>query len=353
MSKSRLSALLAALAVCAIAAFAAGCGSSDDEHHRRAAGGGGEKLTVGSDVPYPPFEEFGKTKTEFKGFDIELMEAIAEEDRPHAGIPGHLVRHDLPRPRPGQVRNGRLGDDDHRRTRGSGRLHQSLLPASAQAILVKKGSSDLKTGKDLDGQDRRRPAGHDRRGIRRRRNRRRGTPHLPAGPGHDPGAEGGHGRRGGDRPAGRRKRGRQPTAASKSRAGSKPKNSMDSSSSRATTELLEELNEGAGGSHRRRRIQDDLQEVVPQAGAAGDRDDDARSGTDRRAECGRDARLRRGAARRRPFFDRREARAIRSEMNEIHRTVLRPLADGEALRRGPRRLRDHRSNSPSSRPSWP
>src|SRR5262249_9655994 len=41
-------------------------------------GGGGEKLTVGSAVPYPPFEEFGKTKTEFKGFDVELMEAIGE-----------------------------------------------------------------------------------------------------------------------------------------------------------------------------------------------------------------------------------------------------------------------------------
>jgi ABC-type amino acid transport substrate-binding protein len=30
-------------------------------------------------VPYPPFEEFGSSKSEFKGFDIELMEAIAEK----------------------------------------------------------------------------------------------------------------------------------------------------------------------------------------------------------------------------------------------------------------------------------
>jgi polar amino acid transport system substrate-binding protein len=75
MSSSRLTALLVALATCALVVFAAGCGSSNDNS---GGSGGGEKLTVGSDVPYPPFEEFGKTKTEFKGFDIELMEAIAE-----------------------------------------------------------------------------------------------------------------------------------------------------------------------------------------------------------------------------------------------------------------------------------
>lgn len=75
---SRVSPLLAALAVLAVAIFAAGCGSSDNDS-TGSGGGGGEKLTVGSDVPYPPFEEFGKTKTEFKGFDIELMEAIAKK----------------------------------------------------------------------------------------------------------------------------------------------------------------------------------------------------------------------------------------------------------------------------------
>jgi polar amino acid transport system substrate-binding protein len=69
MSKSRLPASLLALAVGAVALFAAGCGGS--------GGGGGGTLTVGSDVPYPPFEEFGKSKTEFKGFDVELVEAIA------------------------------------------------------------------------------------------------------------------------------------------------------------------------------------------------------------------------------------------------------------------------------------
>jgi ABC-type amino acid transport substrate-binding protein len=73
-SKSRVSTLLAALAVLAIALFAAGCGSSDDST-TSGGGGGGEKLTVGSDIPYPPFEQ-GQPGN-FTGFDVELMEAVA------------------------------------------------------------------------------------------------------------------------------------------------------------------------------------------------------------------------------------------------------------------------------------
>jgi polar amino acid transport system substrate-binding protein len=73
MNKSRLSMLLSALALCAIALFAvAGCGGDDDDND---AGGGGT-LTVGSDIPYPPFEQ-GKAPN-YTGFDIEVVEAIAD-----------------------------------------------------------------------------------------------------------------------------------------------------------------------------------------------------------------------------------------------------------------------------------
>ncbi len=75
-SKMKVTALLLALAACAIAVFAAGCGSSNSGS--TSGSSGAKPLTVGSDVPYPPFEEFGKSKTEFKGFDVELMEAVAE-----------------------------------------------------------------------------------------------------------------------------------------------------------------------------------------------------------------------------------------------------------------------------------
>jgi ABC-type amino acid transport substrate-binding protein len=77
MRKSRLFPLLLALAVAALAALAVGCGGSDDDGTTSGGGGGGETLTVGSDIPYPPFEQ-GKPGN-YTGFDIELMEAIGEK----------------------------------------------------------------------------------------------------------------------------------------------------------------------------------------------------------------------------------------------------------------------------------
>lgn len=76
---SRVPMLLLALAVSAVAIFAAGCGSSSSNESSTEAsgGGGGEALVVGSDIPYPPFEQ-GKAGN-YTGFDIELIEAIAEK----------------------------------------------------------------------------------------------------------------------------------------------------------------------------------------------------------------------------------------------------------------------------------
>src|SRR5690349_7211037 len=76
MGRSRQTLFILALALSAIAIIAAGCGGGGGSTTGEE---GGEKLTVGSDVPYPPFEEFGKTKTEFKGFDVELVEAIGKK----------------------------------------------------------------------------------------------------------------------------------------------------------------------------------------------------------------------------------------------------------------------------------
>lgn len=82
MSRTHSSWLIAALAVFALAIVAVGCGGGSDSSSTEAGGGtegGGEPLTVGSDVPYPPFEEFGASKTEFTGFDVELLSAVAEK----------------------------------------------------------------------------------------------------------------------------------------------------------------------------------------------------------------------------------------------------------------------------------
>jgi len=95
-SKTRLAAFLAVLLVGAVSIVVAGCGggsssssssstTSESEESTEPAGGaaeeessgGGEPLTVGSDIPYPPFEQ-GK-KGSYTGFDVELMEAIGKE----------------------------------------------------------------------------------------------------------------------------------------------------------------------------------------------------------------------------------------------------------------------------------
>jgi len=80
MSKIRFTALFAVFLVALTALVVAGCGggsSSTSEESSASGGGGGEKLTVGSDIPYPPFEQ-GKPGS-YTGFDIELMEAIGEK----------------------------------------------------------------------------------------------------------------------------------------------------------------------------------------------------------------------------------------------------------------------------------
>jgi polar amino acid transport system substrate-binding protein len=65
-----------ALALGAFALVAAGCGGGSNDGST-GGGSGGETLTVGSDIPYPPFEQ-GKAG-HYTGFDIELMEAIGEK----------------------------------------------------------------------------------------------------------------------------------------------------------------------------------------------------------------------------------------------------------------------------------
>jgi polar amino acid transport system substrate-binding protein len=90
MSKTRLTALFAVFLVAIASLVVAGCGGGGSTTSgggetaaettgggEEAGGGGGEPLTVGSDIPYPPFEQ-GRPG-EYTGFDVELMEAIAEK----------------------------------------------------------------------------------------------------------------------------------------------------------------------------------------------------------------------------------------------------------------------------------
>jgi ABC-type amino acid transport substrate-binding protein len=75
MRKTRLAAFFAVFLLALASLVVAGCGSSDDET-TGGGGGGGEPLTVGSDIPYPPFEQ-GKSPN-YEGFDVELLEAVGK-----------------------------------------------------------------------------------------------------------------------------------------------------------------------------------------------------------------------------------------------------------------------------------
>lgn len=78
MSKTRLTSLFAVLLLALTALVVVGCGGGESSSTSGGGGeGGGEKLTVGSDIPYPPFEQ-GKPGN-YTGFDVELMEAIGKK----------------------------------------------------------------------------------------------------------------------------------------------------------------------------------------------------------------------------------------------------------------------------------
>jgi len=79
----RIPVLLAAMALFAGSAFAAGCGDDDDDNGGDTTAAGADlgliqegQLLVGTDTPFPPFE-IGKPP-DITGYDIEVVNAVAE-----------------------------------------------------------------------------------------------------------------------------------------------------------------------------------------------------------------------------------------------------------------------------------
>jgi len=81
---TRTRVVTAVVAAVAVAGIAAGCGSSSSS--TSTSGGSSSSdlglitpgtLTIGSDIPYPPFEQ-GKPP-DYTGFDVDLMDAIAQK----------------------------------------------------------------------------------------------------------------------------------------------------------------------------------------------------------------------------------------------------------------------------------
>jgi len=86
MRGTRLWLVIGLVALLGCGLFVAACGDDDDETTTSADSGGSSTeldllsegtLTVGSDIPYPPFEQ--GNAPDYEGFDIDLINAVADE----------------------------------------------------------------------------------------------------------------------------------------------------------------------------------------------------------------------------------------------------------------------------------
>jgi ABC-type amino acid transport substrate-binding protein len=152
MRKTRLTALFAVLLLALASVAVAGCGGGGDSTtggggSASAGGGGGEPLTVGSDIPYPPFEQ-GKPGN-YTGFDIELMEAIAEQMGRKAEFQDtsfETIFRDVAQGKFEAVVSAATITDEREQAVDFSNPYY----LSEQAVLVKEGS-DIESLEDLDG----------------------------------------------------------------------------------------------------------------------------------------------------------------------------------------------------------
>jgi polar amino acid transport system substrate-binding protein len=123
---------------------AAGCGDDNG-----GSGGGGsvpDSLTVGSDIPYPPFE-FGKPP--YQGFDVDVANEIAKglgTKLTFKKTPFDTIFRDLAQGKFDLVISASTITPEREKTVD---FSDSYFPAD-QSLMVKRGS-DIKTVDDLDG----------------------------------------------------------------------------------------------------------------------------------------------------------------------------------------------------------
>jgi len=152
MRNTRLAAFFAVLLLALASVAVAGCGGGDDSTTGGGGGtssesGGGEPLTVGSDIPYPPFEQ-GKSGN-YTGFDIELMEAIAEKIGRKAEFQDtsfETIFRDVAQGKFEAVISAATITDEREKAVDFSNPYY----LSEQAVLVKEGS-DVKSLEDLEG----------------------------------------------------------------------------------------------------------------------------------------------------------------------------------------------------------
>jgi polar amino acid transport system substrate-binding protein len=155
MRKTRLAAFFAVLLLALASVAVVGCGGGDDsttgggsgETSAEGGGGGGDPLSVGSDIPYPPFEQ-GKPGN-YTGFDIELMEAIAEQMGRKAEFTDtsfETIFRDVAQGKFEAVVSAATITDEREKAVDFSNPYY----LSEQAVLVKEGS-DIESLEDLDG----------------------------------------------------------------------------------------------------------------------------------------------------------------------------------------------------------
>jgi glutamine transport system substrate-binding protein len=152
MRTTRLTAFLAVFLMAIASLVVAGCGSSSDTTGNTGSsggsgGGGSEPLTVGSDIPYPPFEQ-GKSGN-YTGFDIELMEAIGEKigrTPEFTDTSFETIFRDVAQGKFEAVISAATITEEREKAVDFSNPYY----LSEQAVLVKEGS-DIKSLEDLDG----------------------------------------------------------------------------------------------------------------------------------------------------------------------------------------------------------
>ena len=145
MTRLRRSLFLSIAVLAAVVLVAAGCGDDDEG----GGGGGGNvpaSLTVGSDIPYPPFE-FGKPP--YQGFDVDVVNKIAERLGTKATFrktPFDTIFRDLAQGKFDMVASATTITPERAKEVD---FTESYFPAD-QSLMVKNGS-DIKTVDDVAG----------------------------------------------------------------------------------------------------------------------------------------------------------------------------------------------------------
>jgi ABC-type amino acid transport substrate-binding protein len=139
--------LVPLLLLIVVVLVAAGCGGDDNNDSTSASGNVPDNLTVGSDIPYPPFE-FGKPP--YEGFDVDVVNEIAKglgSKVTFQKTPFDTIFRDLAQGKFDMVASASTITPERAKTVN---FSESYFPAD-QSLMVKRGS-DIKTEADLDGQ---------------------------------------------------------------------------------------------------------------------------------------------------------------------------------------------------------